>query len=119
MKNFFEKLNYELKKVNQFYKEREDELHKKREKLTKQLQSILDLNQIFNKRRRKNSLPSLNGGNSPRSWSSPDRSSSFSGEFYHIFPQLIITYLFLSLFSLYEYVWFLNFFIIQVLKDIH
>ncbi|XP_023879244.1 phosphate transporter PHO1 [Quercus suber] len=77
-KQFFKKLDNELNKVNQFYKEREDELHKKRENLNKQLQSILDLNQILNKRRRKNSMPSLNGGNSPRSWSSPDRSSSFS-----------------------------------------
>ncbi|KAL0004141.1 hypothetical protein SO802_011702 [Lithocarpus litseifolius] len=65
---------------NEEDEEREDELHKKREKLNKQLQSILDLNQIFNKLRRKNFIPSLNGGNSPRSWSSPDRSSSFSKE---------------------------------------
>ncbi|KAF3967322.1 hypothetical protein ACB098_02G089100 [Castanea mollissima] len=78
VKFFFEKLDNELNKVNQFYKKQEDELHKKREDLNKQLQIILDLNQIFNKRRRKISMPSLNGGNSPRSWSSPDRSSSFS-----------------------------------------
>ncbi|XP_050239305.1 phosphate transporter PHO1 [Quercus robur] len=78
VKRFFEKLDNELNKVNHFYKEREDGLHKKRENLNKQLQTILDLNQIFNKRRQKNSMPSLNGRNSPRSWSSPDRSSSFS-----------------------------------------
>ena len=115
MKQFFEKLDNELNKVDQFYKKREDELRKKRENLNKHLQIILDLNQIFNKRRRKNSLPSLNGGNSPRSWSSPDRSSSFSGEFYHIFPQLIITYLFLSCYMNMYGFW--TFFTIQVLKD--
>ncbi|XP_048235124.1 phosphate transporter PHO1 isoform X2 [Ricinus communis] len=70
---FFEKLDEELNKVNQFYKARESELLERGEVLNKQLEILLDLKQILNSRRGK-----LNTGNFPPSWSSSPRNSDYS-----------------------------------------
>ncbi|XP_022722531.1 phosphate transporter PHO1-like [Durio zibethinus] len=70
---FFEKLDEELNKVNQFYKAKESEFVERGEILNKQLQILLDLKQILSDRRRK-----PNGGVLPPSWSSSPRNSDFS-----------------------------------------
>nr|GMD95236.1 phosphate transporter PHO1 [Ipomoea batatas] len=50
---FFENLDEELKKVNEFYKAKESEFLERGEILSKQLQILLDLKQVLHDRRRK------------------------------------------------------------------
>jgi len=71
---FFEGLDEELNKVNQFYKTKESEFLERGEILNKQLEILLDLKRILNERRRK-----PNAGVLSRSWSSSPRNSDFSG----------------------------------------
>ncbi|KAK6254726.1 SPX domain - like 8 [Theobroma cacao] len=73
VKEFFESLDEELNKVNQFYKAKESEFLERGEILNKQLQILLDLKQILTDRRRK-----PNAGIIARSWSSSPRNSDFS-----------------------------------------
>ncbi|XP_010069113.2 phosphate transporter PHO1 [Eucalyptus grandis] len=79
---FFEKLDEELDKVNQFYKSTEDEFLERGDALEKQLQMLLDLKQILADRHRKNSSSfrgTGGGGASPlSSWPSSARTSNFS-----------------------------------------
>ncbi|KAJ6981491.1 phosphate transporter PHO1 [Populus alba x Populus x berolinensis] len=70
---FFEGLDEELNKVNQFYKTKESEFLERGEILNKQLEILLDLKRIVNERRRK-----PNAGVLSRSWSSSPRNSNFS-----------------------------------------
>ncbi|XWS39159.1 hypothetical protein CRYUN_Cryun18bG0026300 [Craigia yunnanensis] len=70
---FFERLDEELNKVNQFYKTKESEILERGEILNKQLQILLDLKQILSDRRRK-----PNAGILARSWPSSPRNSDFS-----------------------------------------
>ncbi|KAG6757330.1 hypothetical protein POTOM_037638 [Populus tomentosa] len=70
---FFEGLDEELNKVNQFYKTKESEFLERGEILNKQLEILLDLKRILNERRRK-----PNAGVLSRSWSSSPRNSNFS-----------------------------------------
>ncbi|KAE9455501.1 hypothetical protein C3L33_12597, partial [Rhododendron williamsianum] len=53
VKQFFESLDEELNKVNQFYKTREAEFLKRGEELNKQLQTLNERKQILSDRRRK------------------------------------------------------------------
>lgn len=79
---FFERLDEELNKVNQFYKDRESELLERGELLNKQLQILLDLKQILNNRRRK---PNAAGVfNNLSSWSSSPRNSNYSGKLFSL-----------------------------------
>ncbi|KAK6265619.1 hypothetical protein QUC31_016456 [Theobroma cacao] len=73
VKEFFESLDEQLNKVNQFYKAKESEFLERGEILNKQLQILLDLKQILTDRRRK-----PNAGIIARSWSSSPRNSDFS-----------------------------------------
>lgn len=75
VKVFFEKLDEELDKVNQFYRNKESEFLERGEMLNKQLQILLDLQQVLDCRRRSSRL------NSSRSFSSSGflRSYSSSG----------------------------------------
>ncbi|WVY97661.1 hypothetical protein V8G54_029812 [Vigna mungo] len=77
---FFVSLDEELNKVNQFYRKQESEFLERGETLNKQLQILLDLKQIINDRRRKNS-PSkpYSTGISPQY--SPTRDSEYSENF--------------------------------------
>ncbi|XP_062109369.1 phosphate transporter PHO1 [Humulus lupulus] len=80
VKTFFEKLDEELNKVNQFYVTKEDEFLERGEILNKQLQILVDLKLILKDRRRKN-LPQAklgSGGSAPCSWSSSPRSSDYT-----------------------------------------
>ncbi|GAV61488.1 SPX domain-containing protein/EXS domain-containing protein [Cephalotus follicularis] len=70
---FFEKLDDELNKVNQFYKPKEIEFLERGDILNKQLKILVELKQIFGDRRRKS-----NAGILPRSWSSSARNSDAS-----------------------------------------
>ncbi|KAK3190372.1 hypothetical protein Dsin_029933 [Dipteronia sinensis] len=70
---FFESLDDELNKVNQFYKTKESEFLERGEILNKQLQILVDLKKILSDRRRK-----PNSGILSRSWSSSARNSDFS-----------------------------------------
>ncbi|CAK7327287.1 unnamed protein product [Dovyalis caffra] len=70
---FFERLDEELNKVNQFYKTKESEFLERGEILNKQLEILLDLKRILNERRRKPKAGVLS-----RSWSSSPRNSDFS-----------------------------------------
>ncbi|KAJ9555778.1 hypothetical protein OSB04_010392 [Centaurea solstitialis] len=69
VKVFFEKLDEELDKVNQFYSNKESEFLERGEMLNKQLQILLDLQQVLDSRRRSTS-GRLNS--SSRSFSSSD-----------------------------------------------
>lgn len=84
---FFEKLDEELNKVNQFYKKTESDLIERGEDLNKQLEILLGFKQLLNDRRRKNSPSSPNSLNSPPSWLSPARSSNYSGEYSFFFTR--------------------------------
>ncbi|XP_048333444.1 phosphate transporter PHO1 isoform X2 [Ziziphus jujuba] len=75
---FFERLDEELNKVNQFYITKESEFLERGEILNKQLQILLDLKQILNDRRWKNSPAKINSGSVPCSWSSSPRTSDYS-----------------------------------------
>ncbi|KAK9931211.1 hypothetical protein M0R45_018498 [Rubus argutus] len=77
---FFERLDEELNKVNQFYKTKETEFLERGEILNKQLQILLDLKQILNDRRWKNSLSKPKYPSIPSSWSSTPRNSDYSSE---------------------------------------
>ncbi|KAK9182954.1 hypothetical protein WN944_026102 [Citrus x changshan-huyou] len=70
---FFERLDRELNKVNQFYRTKESEFLERGEILNKQLQILLELKQILIDRRRKPS-----GGIIPRSWTPCPRNSDIS-----------------------------------------
>ncbi|XP_026401036.1 phosphate transporter PHO1-like [Papaver somniferum] len=76
VKEFFERLDEELNKVNQFYKIKEKEFLERGEALNKQLETLLDLKQILSERRRKNHLLRLETGSLARSNSSSVRSAS-------------------------------------------
>lgn len=53
MKEFFEKLDEELEKVNNFYKAKEAEFCERAEILYKQLQILIDLKAILDEHRRR------------------------------------------------------------------
>ncbi|XP_015949415.1 phosphate transporter PHO1 [Arachis duranensis] len=73
---FFASLDEELNKVNQFYKKQEIEFLERGEMLNKQLQIMLDLNQLLIEKRCKNPSPkAFNAGIFPHS---PTRNSYFS-----------------------------------------
>ncbi|KAK7268837.1 hypothetical protein RIF29_21546 [Crotalaria pallida] len=74
---FFVRLDEELNKVNQFYKRQEGEFVERGETLNKQLQILLDLKQIINDRRRKNSTPKATTNTDIFS-RSPARNSDYS-----------------------------------------
>ncbi|KAF9606907.1 hypothetical protein IFM89_029506 [Coptis chinensis] len=79
VKEFFEKLDEELNKVNHFYRVRESEFLNRGETLNKQLEILLDLKQIINERRRKSHLLRTDSRESfPRSNSSSLRGSDYS-----------------------------------------
>ncbi|KAL5702369.1 Acid phosphatase pho1 [Ranunculus cassubicifolius] len=83
VKEFFEKLDEELNKVNQFYRVKESEFLERGETLNKQLQILLDLKQIMSERRRKNHQArsdSNRGTPFPRSNSSSLRASTDCSE---------------------------------------
>ncbi|KAK9140394.1 hypothetical protein Scep_010075 [Stephania cephalantha] len=72
VKDFFEILDDELNKVNQFYKTKEDEFVERGEMLNKQLDILLDLKKVINSRRRKYNQSRKDAtGFLPRSNSSP------------------------------------------------
>ncbi|XP_074319501.1 phosphate transporter PHO1-like isoform X2 [Silene latifolia] len=85
VKKFFERLDEELEKVDNFYKARETEFQQRGEALIKQLDILLDLKQVFNQRSRKNftsPYSSVHGGRlsrsdsiSTRNWDCSDVSS--------------------------------------------
>ncbi|KAJ4838228.1 Acid phosphatase pho1 [Turnera subulata] len=71
---FFERLDEELNKVNQFYRTKESEFLERGEILNKQLEILVDLKQILHERRRK-----TDSGILSRSWSSSTpRNSDFN-----------------------------------------
>ncbi|CAL5413612.1 unnamed protein product [Camellia sinensis] len=78
VKIFFEGLDEELNKVNQFYKTRESEFLERGEILNKQLQILLDLKRILSDRRRKTLSSKLGADFLSRSNSSSARNSDFS-----------------------------------------
>ncbi|GMP77534.1 hypothetical protein CsSME_00033787 [Camellia sinensis var. sinensis] len=78
VKIFFEGLDAELNKVNQFYKTRESEFLERGEILNKQLQILLDLKRILSDRRRKTLSSKLGADFLSRSNSSSARNSDFS-----------------------------------------
>ena len=75
MKEFFERLDEELNKVNEFYKLKEREFIERGEVLKKQLQILVELKRILQDRRRK-SLSRSDSASSDK----PRASSDFSGE---------------------------------------
>ncbi|KAL0433255.1 UNVERIFIED_CONTAM: Phosphate transporter [Sesamum latifolium] len=82
VKVFFEMLDDELNKVNQFYKSKEGEFLERGELLNKQLQILVDLKRLLSDRRRKNLPPTLaaaaGSGFLSRSGSSLGQNSDFS-----------------------------------------
>lgn len=77
---FFARLDEELNKVNQFYRKQECEFLERGEMLTKQLQILLDLKQLLNRRHRKHNVPPPRSSNSEIFLRSPpDHSSNYSG----------------------------------------
>ncbi|KAM7280237.1 hypothetical protein ACFE04_007371 [Oxalis oulophora] len=74
---FFERLDNELNKVNQFYKTQESELLERGETLNKQLDILHDIKKILSEGRRKSNVATLS-----QSRSSSARNSDFSGEFF-------------------------------------
>ncbi|KAL6185146.1 hypothetical protein ACLB2K_041281 [Fragaria x ananassa] len=77
---FFERLDEELNKVNQFYKTKEIEFLERGEILNKQLQILLDLKQILNDRRWKNCVSKQKSSSVPSSWSSTPRNSDYGSD---------------------------------------
>uniref|UniRef100_M1BFS8 Xenotropic and polytropic murine leukemia virus receptor pho1 n=1 Tax=Solanum tuberosum TaxID=4113 RepID=M1BFS8_SOLTU len=75
---FFEMLDEELKKVNEFYKTKESEFLERGDILNKQLQILLDLKQVLSDRRRKTLGSRSGSGFFSRSHSSSGRNSDFS-----------------------------------------
>ncbi|KAG9155037.1 hypothetical protein Leryth_026577 [Lithospermum erythrorhizon] len=78
VKVFFETLDMELNKVNQFYKAKEAEFLERGEALNKQLQILHQLKQILSDRRRKNRSPMSRSFSFSRSFSSSGGNSDFS-----------------------------------------
>ncbi|KAL3626446.1 Acid phosphatase pho1 [Castilleja foliolosa] len=78
VKMFFEMLDDELNKVNQFYKTKEVEFLERGDILNKQLQILLDLKRVLKDRRRKNQATN---GSGFLSRSSSDFSESQSSEY--------------------------------------
>ncbi|KAL6971267.1 hypothetical protein U1Q18_030947, partial [Sarracenia purpurea var. burkii] len=78
VKVFFERLDEELNKVNQFYKTKEREFLERGEVLNKQLQILLDRKQLLSDRRRKNLSQKSAPGFLPPSYSSSTRNSDYS-----------------------------------------
>ncbi|KAI7729800.1 hypothetical protein M8C21_033806 [Ambrosia artemisiifolia] len=76
VKEFFEKLDEELDKVNQFYMNKESEFLERGDMLKKQLQILLDLQQLVDCRRRSNSFNSTASSGFLRSYSSGRTSDS-------------------------------------------
>ncbi|KAJ0816112.1 putative SPX domain-containing protein [Helianthus annuus] len=79
VKEFFEKLDEELDKVNQFYINKEKEFLERGDMLMKQLQILLDLQQVVDCRRRSNSFNSTASSGFLRSYSSGRTSDSETG----------------------------------------
>ncbi|KAI6693591.1 hypothetical protein NL676_021301 [Syzygium grande] len=79
---FFEALDQELNKVNQFYESREREFLDRGEELEKQLQILQDVKRILSERRRRSSSSLTANGNNEGSLSrsSSGRDSDFSSE---------------------------------------
>ncbi|GMI70390.1 phosphate 1, ARABIDOPSIS PHOSPHATE 1 [Hibiscus trionum] len=76
---FFERLDGELNKVNQFYKTKEGEFVERGEILNKQLQILLDLKQVVaDRKRRRKPIPGALLQRSSSSFSSSRNSDSFS-----------------------------------------
>ncbi|KAJ0035634.1 hypothetical protein Pint_25109 [Pistacia integerrima] len=73
VKAFFERLDEELNKVNQFYRTKETEFLERGDILNKQLEILVDLKRVLGDWRRKPT-----NGILPRSWSSSPRNSDFS-----------------------------------------
>ncbi|KAF8392157.1 hypothetical protein HHK36_022499 [Tetracentron sinense] len=82
VKEFFERLDEELNKVNQFYKTKESEFLERGEILNKQLLILLEVKQVLNDRRQKNLQSRSDAVILPRSNSSSIRSSNYSGQFF-------------------------------------
>ncbi|XP_058101549.1 phosphate transporter PHO1-like isoform X1 [Magnolia sinica] len=78
IKEFFERLDEELNKVNHFYKTKESEILEKGETLNKQLQLLVDSKQVLHDRRRKSFSGRSDSGSFPRSNSSSLRGSEYS-----------------------------------------
>ncbi|KAL0376813.1 UNVERIFIED_CONTAM: Phosphate transporter [Sesamum calycinum] len=78
VKVFFEMLDDELNKVNQFYKNKESEFLERGEILNKQLQILLDLKRVLGDRRRKHQATGGASAFTSRSTSSVGRNSDFS-----------------------------------------
>lgn len=80
VKLFFEILDDELKKVNEFYSEKESEFLERGELLNKQLEILLNLKRVLSHRRHwKTPPPKTAGGDSAPDSPSWQRSSDFSG----------------------------------------
>ncbi|KAK3003187.1 hypothetical protein RJ639_019916 [Escallonia herrerae] len=78
VKAFFEDLDEELKKVNQFYKTKESEFLERGEILNKQLQILLDLKQVLVDRRKKSQMSKVGAGVLPWSHSPSGRNNDYS-----------------------------------------
>ncbi|XP_057498320.1 phosphate transporter PHO1-like [Actinidia eriantha] len=78
VKVFFERLDEELNKVNQFYKTKESEFLGRGEILNKQLQTLLERKQILSARHRKSLSGKSATGFFPPSYSSSARNSDYS-----------------------------------------
>ncbi|RAL38358.1 hypothetical protein DM860_002336 [Cuscuta australis] len=79
---FFEKLDEELKKVNEFYKNKESEFVERGDNLKKQLHILLDLKRLVNDRRRKTlprSMSASSGSNSDHRFDFSDNGSEYCG----------------------------------------
>ncbi|CAI9776000.1 unnamed protein product [Fraxinus pennsylvanica] len=77
VKVFFETLDDELNKVNQFYETKETEFLERGEILNKQLQILLDLKRVLSDRRRKNLAANTGSGFLSHTSSSFGRNSDF------------------------------------------
>ncbi|XAR57450.1 hypothetical protein NMG60_11025602 [Bertholletia excelsa] len=78
MQMFFGRLDKELEKVNNFYKDKESQLLERGETLIKDLQSVLDFKQFLSDRRRKSLSARSSGRFLFRSNSASGRNSDFS-----------------------------------------
>ncbi|KAI8560837.1 hypothetical protein RHMOL_Rhmol04G0286700 [Rhododendron molle] len=78
VKQFFESLDEELNKVNQFYKMREAEFLERGEQLNKQLQTLNERKQILSDRRRKSLSSKSSAGFTTPSYTSSARNSDYS-----------------------------------------
>ncbi|CAI9776918.1 unnamed protein product [Fraxinus pennsylvanica] len=78
IKDFFERLDEEVKKVNEFYKTKEKEVLERGDILNKQLQILLDLKRVLTDRRRRNVATNTGFGFFSRSNSSSGRNSDYS-----------------------------------------